>query len=126
MAMIRNDGEHQHQKAFFTLVEMQLLKRFPFLDRLLFAVPNGGKRSLTAGGKQKAEGLTKGVSDIILLRQGRGYNYLCIEMKFGKNKQSPEQKEFEGRVNEKREGYYYLAYSSQEAMKVLKWYLSDV
>ena len=124
--MAMNDFEHQHQVAFFQLVEIKLMKKFPFLDKLLFSVPNGHKRSKSEAGKIKAEGAKSGVSDILCLVPARGYGFLAIEMKYGKNKQSDSQKEFEGRVDKDGKGYYHIAYSSQEAFKLLNWYLSDV
>jgi len=123
--MAINDFEHQHQVAFFQLVEIKLLKKYPFLDKLLFSVPNGHKRSKSEAGKIKAEGGKSGIADVLCLFPARGYNYLCIEMKYGKNKQSDSQKEFEERVTHNGKGYYYMAYSSQEAFKVLSWYLGN-
>ena len=118
------DLEHQHQVAFFEIVSVKYMRKYPFLDKLLFAVPNGGHRSKAQAGKLKAEGVKSGVSDILLLAPSRGYNFLCIEMKQGKNKQSASQCEFEDRVYEYGKGYYYLAYSSELAIKCLDWYLS--
>lgn len=122
--MAMNDHEHQHQVAFFQLVDIKLMKKFPFLDKLLFAVPNGGHRSKAQGGKLKAEGVKRGVSDILLLHPKRGYGYLCIEMKTRGNKTSDDQDEFNERVTIDGRGFYHVAYSSQEAFKVLSWYLS--
>ena len=123
--MAVNDYEHQHQVAFFQLVELQLQKKHPYLEKLLFAVPNGGQRSKAQAGKLKAEGVKSGVSDIVLLKAGRGYGYLCIEMKHGKNKQSESQKIFEDNVKKSGGGYYFLAYTSQSAMECLKWYIGE-
>lgn len=121
-----NDFEHEHQVAFFQYVDLKLIKKYPFLDKLLFAVPNGGHRSKSQAGKLKAEGVTSGVSDIILLYPARGYNFLCIEMKYGKNTQSKEQKLFEARVDCEGKGIYQLAFSSNEALSILTWYLKDI
>lgn len=124
--MAINDFEHQHQVAFFQLVEIKLIKKYPFLDKLLFSVPNGHKRSKSEAGKIKKEGGKSGIADVLCLVPSRGYNYLCIEMKYGKNKQSDSQEEFECRATKEGKAYYYIAYSSQEAFKVLNWYLSNV
>lgn len=51
------------------------------LSLMLFAVPNGGARSLVEARIMKAEGVTAGVSDLILLVPRGDYNALCIEMK---------------------------------------------
>lgn len=120
--MAMNEYEHEEQKAFFQYVDIKMLKRYPFLDKLLFAVPNGGQRSKAAGGKIKAEGGRSGVADIVLLYPARKFSYLCIEMKFGTNKQSPEQIKFEKRVDAAG-GLYQVCYSSEDALGVLQWYL---
>lgn len=61
---------------------------------MLFAVPNGGGRSRIEAGIMKAEGVTAGVSDLILLEARGGWGCLCLEMKTKKmgSKQRPSQK----------------------------------
>lgn len=60
---------------------------------LLFAVPNGGWRGKVEASIMKAEGVTAGVSDLLLLCPNGVYHGLCIEMKTGMkgSKQSPNQ-----------------------------------
>lgn len=118
----RNDFEHEEQVALFEYVDLKLLKKYPFLDKLLFAVPNGGHRSKAQAGKLKAEGVRSGVSDTVLLYPSRGFHYLTIEMKYGTNKQTDDQKKFEKRVDE-HGGLYQVCYSSKDALGVLMWYL---
>ena len=67
------------------------------LAKLLFAVPNGGARRLREAQIMKAEGVTAGVSDLILLVARGGYNALCIEIKTGSSSSrlSPAQKEWQ-------------------------------
>ena len=48
---------------------------------MLFAVPNGGARSRIEAGIMKAEGVTAGVADLLLLEARGGWGALCIEMK---------------------------------------------
>lgn len=55
--------------------------KFPEREKILFAVPNGGGRSRIEAGIMKAEGVTAGVSDLILLEGHGGYGALCIELK---------------------------------------------
>lgn len=55
--------------------------QYPDIGKLLFAVPNGGARSRTEAAIMKAEGVTAGVTDLILLLGRGGFNALCIEMK---------------------------------------------
>ena len=117
--------EHLEQVAFFQYVDFKLVKKFSFLKNLLFAVPNGGYRDKREAKRLKAEGVRRGVSDIICLYPSRGFCFLCIEMKYGKNKQSDNQKIFEAQVNNNG-GIYQLAYSSKEAIKILEWYLASL
>ena len=56
--------------------------------RLLYHVPNEGKRSQGGGQILKAAGLKSGVPDVCLPVARKGYNALYIEMKYGKNKPS--------------------------------------
>ena len=51
--------------------------QYPVIGKLLFAVPNGR----TEAAIMKAEGVTAGVTDLILLLGRGGFNALCIEMK---------------------------------------------
>ena len=48
---------------------------------LLFAVPNGGRRNAKEAAIMRAEGVTPGVADLILLEPRGGFGALCIEMK---------------------------------------------
>ena len=56
-------------------------EEFPSHALMLFAVPNGGGRSRVEGAILKGEGVTAGVSDLILLEARGGFGALCIEMK---------------------------------------------
>lgn len=72
--------------------------QYPSIGRLLFSVPNGGARSAIEAGIMKGEGVTAGVSDLILLYPSGGYGSLCIEFKTEKGKQEPSQKEWQALV----------------------------
>lgn len=60
--------------------------QYPELAILLFAVPNGGARNKREAGIMKAEGVTAGVADIILLIPSGGYASLCMEFKTEKGR----------------------------------------
>ena len=64
---------------------------------VLFAVPNGGSRNAIEAARLKAEGVTPGVADLILLEARGGYSCLCIEMKTHRrgSGQSDAQKEWQ-------------------------------
>lgn len=78
------------------------------LATLLFAVPNGGARSKAEASIMKAEGVTAGVADLLLLFPNGDYHGLCIEMKTGEksSKQSPLQIEWMQKVRDV--GYKYI------------------
>lgn len=57
--------------------------QYPKLWNLLFAVPNGGWRGPVEARIMKAEGVTAGVADLLLLCPNGTYHGLCIEMKTG-------------------------------------------
>lgn len=79
-------SEHMHQTALFAWAALNH-KRFPMLEKLLFAIPNGGSRGDTArsaaivGGKLKAEGVKAGTPDLMLAFPAKGFAGLFIEMK---------------------------------------------
>ena len=66
--------------------------QYPEYSKLLFAIPNAGKRLGMNGARMKAEGLLAGVPDLFLAIGSNGFNGMFIEMKHGKNKPSNEQK----------------------------------
>jgi hypothetical protein len=69
--------------------------QYPHLATLMFAVPNGGSRDKREAAIMKAEGITAGVSDLILNIRGGLHTQLAIEMKDVKGRQSPEQKRYQ-------------------------------
>lgn len=106
----------------------------PELRGLLFAVPNGGARSKATAGMLKAEGVVAGVSDLILMVprcRARVENNaisteiqhaLCIEMKKKGGYQSPEQKEWQKKVE--GHGYQYtVCRSLDEFINTIENYL---
>ena len=50
-------------------------------DVLIFAVPNGGKRSPMEATRLKEEGVLPGASDLVILEARGGYFGLLVEMK---------------------------------------------
>lgn len=106
--------------------------QWPQYRGLLFAVPNGGARNLVTAAKLKAEGVTPGVADLLLLvpRAFKANDNdewyiifgLCIEMKTKKGYQSPAQKEWQKKVE--GEGYRYaVCRSLDEFMNTINDYL---
>jgi len=122
-------SEHLEQAALFQWAEVYK-NRVPALE-MLFAVPNGGKRHVKTAITLKAEGVKAGVPDVWLpvpVNRPRldhpdlKYNGLVIEMKFGKNKTTPEQKEWLQKLTE--HGWLsVIAYSWVEAARYICAYL---
>lgn len=96
--------------------------QYPFLSRLLFSVPNGGKRDSKTGAMMKHEGCIRGVADLILLVPKKGYASLCIEMKTPKGKQSDEQKVWQHDA-ERANNKYVVCRSLEEFMNEVNSYL---
>ena len=107
----------------------------PELRGLLFSVPNGGARSKATAGRLKAEGVVAGVSDLILLvpccrakitennaAEIEIRHALCIEMKKNGGYQSPEQKDWQKKVE--GHGYKYaVCRSLDEFIDTVEAYL---
>lgn len=90
--------------------------------RLMYHVPNEGKRNETTGKILKAAGLKAGVPDICLPVARNGFNGLYIEMKYGKNRPTKEQYEFMELLQRERHKTA-VAYSFEEAREIIREYL---
>ena len=66
--------------------------KHPDIEKMLFAVPNGGARSRREAAIMKGEGVTAGVADCILLVPRGAYASLCLEFKTETGRQSDSQK----------------------------------
>ena len=130
----KSTPEHDEQVALFYWAELNSNK-IPSL-KLLMAIPNGA--SYGGGGgrwniakRMKDEGVKKGVPDIFLpvpmtyLNEGQVVGMkagLWIEMKAGKNKTSPDQDWWIGKLRDM--GYRVeVCYSAEDAIKIIKEYL---
>src|SRR5262249_41180764 len=112
--------ERAHQVALIKWVRT-VRDIYPVL-KLLYAVPNGGKRNLRVARKLKAEGVLVGVADLCLPAARRGYHGLYLEMKSEEGVATEEQKEFLRGVS--GEGYCaVIAQGVDEARETLEWYI---
>lgn len=68
-------SEHEEQVKVIAFC-----RQYPLLANV-FAIPNGGKRSMVAAMNAKAEGLTPGVPDLFVPFPNGQYHGLFIEMK---------------------------------------------
>lgn len=91
---------------------------------LFFAVPNGGHRNIQTAARLKAEGVTAGVSDLMLLISRHNYHALCIEVKTIVGRQSENQKAWEAKV--RAQGFYYaIVRSLDDFAELILWYLGE-
>ena len=91
----------------------------------LFAIPNGGKRSVITATILKREGALAGVADLFLMYPSKTYHGLFIEMKIGKGKQTENQLEFEKQC--KKFGYKYeLCRSFDDFVNIINQYITNL
>jgi len=91
--------------------------------RLLYHVPNEGKRSAAAGARMKAEGLKAGVPDICLPVSRHGYGALYIELKYGQNRPTKAQKEMIAAL-QTAGNKAAIAYGAEQAREIIRNYLA--
>jgi len=92
--------------------------------RWLFAVPNGGARDAKTGARLKAEGVKRGVCDMLLLSAHGTYHGLAIELKVKGGKLTPEQSDF---LNTHHENGYLagVCYGADDAIDVIERYVKS-
>ena len=114
------EREHFEQKALFDWARWES-RKVPELA-LLFAIPNGGKRSKAVAGKLKAEGVKAGVPDICLPVACGKYHGLFIELKAEGGRATDTQMEWIYRLR----GHGYCAnvcFGWEEAKRIIESYL---
>lgn len=84
-------------------------------------IANEGKRSIPYAAMLKKMGMRKGFPDLFIARARGKYHGLFIEMKYGKNKPSEDQKLWLDILT--REGYACaVCYGADEAIKTIEHY----
>lgn len=127
--MTPKQSEHSLQSACVKWFRLQ----YPHLKTMLFAIPNGAKRTRWERGRFIEDGGVAGVADLFLaVPKSEGYeaagneqrvNGLFIEMKLPHTKQTQAQVEF--MTNVRQQGYRYIVCRSFEDFSdVIKDYLS--
>jgi hypothetical protein len=124
-------SEHAMQVALFMAISQpEIQAKYPEL-MLAFAIPNGGKRDARTAAMLKAEGVKAGVWDIFLpvtsgpkseLPNYGVYRGLWVEMKAGKNKTTPEQRDFYYAL-QPYQFDWFVAYTWREAFDKMIAYL---
>jgi hypothetical protein len=113
--------EAQHQK---TLIDWTLMVRgkYPVL-KLLFAIPNGGRRDLIEARHLKEQGVKAGVCDLFLPVSCGKYHGLFIELKTDKGVLSDAQSWWIEELT--KQGYFVkICRGYDSARRVIEWYLS--
>lgn len=117
-----NRTENGEQQAVLEWCELNS-GRYPEL-KLLYHIPNEGKRSKSNGALLKSIGLKKGVPDMCLPVSRGGFHALYIELKKDKNaKTSAEQLEWYRELNAVG-NLCFIAYGADDAIRILKSYVS--
>ena len=96
--------------------------KYPELE-YIFHCPNGGKRGKIEAHNLILEGFKSGVPDLLLLTPKGKYIGLAIEMKWGKNKCTPNQIRWLEWLH--KQGYKCkICHSADEAIQAIKNYLN--
>ena len=113
--------ESAEQQTIFEWSRLNYAK-YPELEYLFFAVPNGGSRHKLEAYSLKRQGVKSGISDMTIQVARGGYHGLWIELKVGKNRASENQEKF---INEiKKQGYYAeVIWGAENAIDLIKKYL---
>jgi hypothetical protein len=112
-------SEHTEQVALFSILALYEGK-YPEL-RWIHAIPNGGKRHVATAVKMKAEGVKAGVWDVFVPVAVDDKCGCYIEMKYGSNKFTSKQVQFQHEVGDAYE--WYCCYSAIEAAHAIGEYL---
>ena len=92
-----------------------------YKDIPIFAIPNGGSRNKVEAANLKRQGVKAGVPDLCVPVALHGYHGLYIEMKYGKNKPTDDQKKWIEILN--KNGYLAkVCWGADEAIKLIDWY----
>ena len=114
--------EAQIQRQLFSWAAQNAV-RYPEL-RLLFHVPNEGKRSVISGYNLKIAGLKVGVPDLCLPVARSGYHGLYIELKSENGRLQDHQRQWIDDLN--KQGYKAVtAYGFDEARTAIEDYLNS-
>lgn len=116
----RKQSEATEQERLISWAQWQHNK-YPEL-KLLYHVPNGGSRNTLEAANLKRQGVKAGVPDLCLPVARQGYHGLYIEMKWGKNKVTENQKQWLDDL--RQQGYEaVVCYGADQAIRAIEEYL---
>ena len=115
-------SEHDEQVAFIDWCSYAAKCKFPELD-MIYAIPNGGLRNVKVAMKLKLEGVKAGIPDLHLPVAKGEYHSLYIEMKFGKNTLTADQKDRKAKL-EAEGNAVVVCYTCEEAINIVCEYLT--
>ena len=117
---LKQSSEANEQRGLMEIVGYYT-HRYPELS-LLYHVPNEGKRSKITGSILKQQGLKAGVPDLCLPVARGAYHGLYVELKYGKNKLSDNQKQWLASLS--CQGYFTAAcWGGDQAFQTILNYL---
>ena len=118
--MVQKTSEENEQTCLFRWAEFAEVQYEEL--KLMYHIPNEGKRSRIAGARLKAQGLKSGVPDVCLPTAHGGYIGLYIEMKVKPNKPTENQKQWLRKLRE--QGHLTaVCYSWEEAKQLIEQYI---
>lgn len=104
-------SEHEIQRNSVAKVR-RMLKRKGYSPRLLFAIPNGGTRSMREASRFKMEGVVAGIPDTFLSIPSGGWGGLYMEFKTPTGRLSKSQQEVMSELFD--QGYIVVVVRSEE------------
>lgn len=118
----------QSYKSCEEIEQINLFRWAEFAERiypelkLMYHVPNEGKRSASTGSRLKQAGLKPGVPDIVLPVARGGYIGLYIELKYGRNKATENQKMWLRELRDQRH-LTSVCYGWEQAKDLIESYM---
>jgi hypothetical protein len=118
---VQQNESFEQQRLMLWASATEMLGELPGIE-MLHAIPNGGRRDIRTAIRLKGEGLKAGVPDLSLPVARGGYHGAYIEMKYGKNHLSVEQRQWVTRL--RAQGYFVtVCYGWEEAAEIIERYL---
>lgn len=121
--IIKAPSEHEEQAAFIQWCNLPTVQnRYPELA-YIFAIPNGGKRTIGTAVKMKAEGVKRGVPDLMLPVPRGDFFGLFLETKVQGNYPTKEQVAWQSFLMGQNYAAF-ICYGYEELVANVQWYLA--